>query len=515
MSWTHAIALNELTPGVPRAVVVNAHRIMLLSLDGALHATDLACPHEGYPLTQGSLEGTVVTCCRHEFRFDLRDGACLKGAETLRTWPTRVTNGSVLVDLSTDQETTRRRAQESLARATQAGRLGQGLRETVRFLHASGQAERLLGWLARDDGARAEWGITHVTPLAAELLPFLNGELEHDTQVVALPLQLQTERAARLPAHPVPPPQPMTQELWLAAVERRDVTAALAGLSPNTPLPWLYEAALRHLTDFGHGLIYVLAADDLSPWLPEPQALHAGLVRTLADGTREDSLPEWRRLRRFMEQHPPESHWPGVRDGQPADTTDLDAALIRGRGMLPVLQHHLEQGTAWSSIVASLARAASHRLLQFDTNIDADSTVAEGWLHVTHLLTCVDALARTADRHDSPTLLRAAMQTAWFIARAAPLDRTDGATPACEPLAADAALARLLNDRVPTAIIYAHLHKTLVTGHRLSARIGSEEPLIAASHFVRSSPRERNVARDVHIAVRLVRDGLTPQRRAP
>ena len=40
-------------------------------------AIDSACTHEDGPLEEGTVDGTVVTCPYHDWRFDLRDGACL------------------------------------------------------------------------------------------------------------------------------------------------------------------------------------------------------------------------------------------------------------------------------------------------------------------------------------------------------------------------------------------------------------------------------------------------------
>jgi nitrite reductase/ring-hydroxylating ferredoxin subunit len=48
--------------------------------DGAISAIELACRHQGGDLSAGIREsglGSIVTCPRHGWRYDLASGACL------------------------------------------------------------------------------------------------------------------------------------------------------------------------------------------------------------------------------------------------------------------------------------------------------------------------------------------------------------------------------------------------------------------------------------------------------
>jgi nitrite reductase/ring-hydroxylating ferredoxin subunit len=64
------------------------------------HAIDEVCTHEGGPLCDGTLVGTMVQCPWHGSRFDVRTGAVEAGpARTpLRTFPVRVEGGRVMVE---------------------------------------------------------------------------------------------------------------------------------------------------------------------------------------------------------------------------------------------------------------------------------------------------------------------------------------------------------------------------------------------------------------------------------
>ena len=51
--------------------------VAVFRVQGALYAIDSACVHEDGPLGEGSIAGEVVTCPYHDWRFDVRTGACL------------------------------------------------------------------------------------------------------------------------------------------------------------------------------------------------------------------------------------------------------------------------------------------------------------------------------------------------------------------------------------------------------------------------------------------------------
>lgn len=68
--------------------------------DGAVHATQAACPHRGGPLADGLLGGTTVICPLHSRKFDLSTGAALSDGCDITTFPVRVTDtGLIMVDV--------------------------------------------------------------------------------------------------------------------------------------------------------------------------------------------------------------------------------------------------------------------------------------------------------------------------------------------------------------------------------------------------------------------------------
>jgi 3-phenylpropionate/trans-cinnamate dioxygenase ferredoxin component len=65
------------------------------------YATDGLCTHEKVHLADGLVMGNIIECPKHNGRFDYRTGDA-KGAPVcvnLRTYPVRVEDGAVLIDI--------------------------------------------------------------------------------------------------------------------------------------------------------------------------------------------------------------------------------------------------------------------------------------------------------------------------------------------------------------------------------------------------------------------------------
>lgn len=66
--------ISDLVPGKGMVVVVNGTRIALFNCDGSFYAIKGTCPHMGGELGEGLLQGEVVTCPWHGWRFNVRTG---------------------------------------------------------------------------------------------------------------------------------------------------------------------------------------------------------------------------------------------------------------------------------------------------------------------------------------------------------------------------------------------------------------------------------------------------------
>ena len=69
-----AAAITELQPGQGKCVVLGGREVALFNCNGEIRAVDNVCPHQGGPLGEGELNGTIVTCPWHGWRFDVCTG---------------------------------------------------------------------------------------------------------------------------------------------------------------------------------------------------------------------------------------------------------------------------------------------------------------------------------------------------------------------------------------------------------------------------------------------------------
>ena len=72
--FTQMAKVDELKDGGMKSVSIDGREVLLAKVAGKYYAADNRCPHMSGNLSQGKLEGTVVTCPRHNSQFDLTDG---------------------------------------------------------------------------------------------------------------------------------------------------------------------------------------------------------------------------------------------------------------------------------------------------------------------------------------------------------------------------------------------------------------------------------------------------------
>ena len=72
--WVNALATEDLEKGQMKKLDIAGHSILIARAGDKFYAASNICPHMGGNLSQGSLNGTIVTCPRHGSQFDLKDG---------------------------------------------------------------------------------------------------------------------------------------------------------------------------------------------------------------------------------------------------------------------------------------------------------------------------------------------------------------------------------------------------------------------------------------------------------
>lgn len=66
--------VDEIPPGTCRTVEVDGLFLALCNVNGRFRAVDNTCPHAGGPLGEGTLDGEVLECPWHGWRFNVRTG---------------------------------------------------------------------------------------------------------------------------------------------------------------------------------------------------------------------------------------------------------------------------------------------------------------------------------------------------------------------------------------------------------------------------------------------------------
>jgi len=67
---------SEIPGDTGKFVQVKDKEIALFKTGGKVCAIHSVCPHQGGPLAEGGLDGTIVTCPWHGWSFDVVSGAC-------------------------------------------------------------------------------------------------------------------------------------------------------------------------------------------------------------------------------------------------------------------------------------------------------------------------------------------------------------------------------------------------------------------------------------------------------
>lgn len=101
MAFTRLAALDALWGGELRGCVVDGRKVLVARLGSEVVAYEDRCAHLGVPLSEGRLDGDVLTCSAHEWTYELRTGRGVNPASAcLKRFPVKVEDGQVWVDVS-------------------------------------------------------------------------------------------------------------------------------------------------------------------------------------------------------------------------------------------------------------------------------------------------------------------------------------------------------------------------------------------------------------------------------
>jgi len=424
--WVDAGSADDLRARGRRVFKAAGRQVLLVSAGDRIFACNNRCPHEGYPLSEGTLgDGCTLTCNWHNWKFNLQSGETLVGGDRLRLYPVEVRGGRVFVDVTqASPKELQARALSSLDEAVADNDYERMAREVARYLKAGGDPLEPLRRTIVTRADRFEFGMTHAFGAAPGWISLHDRAIDDARRLAALVepvahIAWDTLREDRYPF--APGDLSWDEPAFLRAIEGENESMAVAlvrgAINARVPLDALRKAfaaaALAHYQDFGHSAIYVVKAfaliDRLGAGVAEPLLL--SLVRSLIYASREDLIPEFRSYAGALEQ--PGHAGSGRLHAQDLVGFPVPMTLERVAGMPgePLERYEI------------LLEASAMAMLRFDMSVDQhiDKPVSHNvrWLDFTHMLTFGNAVRQLCGA-DPSLWPQALLQMGCFLGRNAP-----------------------------------------------------------------------------------------------
>ena len=525
-SWCNTIALDKLQAAGTAVVRRGGKQIALFYRDQQVLACNNRCPHEGYPLSEGSLDQQcVLTCNWHNWKFDLTSGENLYRGDQLRVYPVEIRDGNVWLDLSDPpQEQRRGLILDNLRAAFDEHDYERLAREAGRWQLADGDPVDIVSKAILWTFDRFEFGWTHAFAGAADWLKLYDeysGDLESQLICVLEAVGHMSDDSLRQAQYPFSEvaPRPYVESEFLAAIENEEEEDAISlvrgalscGQGFDGLKSGLTRAALRHYNDFGHSLIYVNKAGQLIERLGEEVAepLLISLVRSFVYANREDLIPEFRDYAEALAQ------W-----GQSQSNKLPQPGELRRLGIKKALSRTVSaSGHSPELLFQSLLGANALSMLSYDIEHQyrTDGPVSDnvGWLDYTHTITFADAVW-TSCRQYPDTWPAGLLQLACFVGRNASFTQRKLNGAEWQVANADQFFAEevegLFDHAKEEYIVSVHLLKTLLAARELvssgAAASSAAGVLSAMNRFLHEPLKRKHVRRTMKQALEFVaRDG--------
>ena len=427
-NWFMAVPLERLREKGAMVIKAERKQIVLFHTEKGVYACNNRCPHEGYPLKEGTLTGgCILTCNWHNWKFDLESGETLVGGDQLRRYPVELRGGEVWIDISDPLPEHRiETALSALHDSFRRMEYDRMAREIARLKAAGGDPLEAIRRSIHWTHDRFEFGTTHAIAAAPDWLDLSRDHARDEFEAMAPVVEVVAHLAwdsLREPLYAFPEGiSAYSPSDMVLAIEKEDEAGAVSmvrgalksGLGFADLAQPLAKAALAHYADFGHSAIYVVKTESLlnrlGPTVAEPLIL--ALVRSLVYAWREDLIPEFRTYGTALRE------WQNEPGGSP--NTAPRSEDFRGLSAKQAMALCLEHRTDTKGLYHALLGAAAWNLLHFDRRVEQrfDNNVADnvGWLSFTHAITFANAARLLSERY--PELWpQALLQMACFVGR--------------------------------------------------------------------------------------------------
>jgi nitrite reductase/ring-hydroxylating ferredoxin subunit len=97
-NYVSVLGVEQLPPGRGTVVTVEGKDIALFNVDGTVYAMDDGCLHHGVSLGTSELDGKIVTCRGHGWKYDVTTGNTLNvPGYGVAAYPVKVVDGKIMV----------------------------------------------------------------------------------------------------------------------------------------------------------------------------------------------------------------------------------------------------------------------------------------------------------------------------------------------------------------------------------------------------------------------------------
>ncbi|HXY45520.1 MAG TPA: Rieske 2Fe-2S domain-containing protein [Acidimicrobiales bacterium] len=412
--------------------------------EGDVYAVEDRCPHMGFPLRRGTVQGGLLTCHWHHARFDLASGGTLDPfADDVPAFPVEITDGDVHVLASPDSDRVSR-----LYRRLEEG-LEQGItlviaKAVLGLLEAGVAAEEIVeSGVAFGTKYRAEgWGPGLTVLVAmANVLPLLD-PAERPLAIVHGLAFLSGDTVGRSPRFPLMPLEsalPIERlSTWYRrfidtrsaeAAERTLATAIAAGHDAAGVAAMMSAAVTDHVfVNEGHTIDFTNKAFECLEhigWGRAEEVLTT-LVAQTASAQRHEEEAAWRHpvdltvllsasatadvLRARLVAAAGRSELSAEFADEDVDALAWVLLSDDPVGIIGCLDRALDAGASAEQLARAVAYAAALRIVRFHTQNDHGD-----WNEVHHAFTAANAVHQSVLRAPSVELLRGVYQGAMRV----------------------------------------------------------------------------------------------------
>lgn len=98
-AYIKVASVDDLAPGEMTMIELGGEYICLANVDGTFYAISDDCSHTNASLSEGELEGYIVTCPVHAGQFDIRTGKVIRRPprEDVPTYEVKVEGQDILI----------------------------------------------------------------------------------------------------------------------------------------------------------------------------------------------------------------------------------------------------------------------------------------------------------------------------------------------------------------------------------------------------------------------------------